>query len=113
AQVKRAVGNANVNASGGFLERPNEEYLIRARGRVYSIEDRENAVVTVRDGAPAKLQTTVYPWHVYLLKTHKPEIFASEPLPISMLSEGGRCARAPGARESGALVRRSSVSRFS
>jgi CzcA family heavy metal efflux pump len=52
AQVKRAVGNANVNASGGFLERPNEEYLIRARGRVYSIEDLENAVVTVRDGAP-------------------------------------------------------------
>jgi CzcA family heavy metal efflux pump len=52
AQVKRAVSNANVNASGGFLERPNEEYLIRARGRVYSIEDLENAVVTVRDGAP-------------------------------------------------------------
>src|SRR5215813_14663587 len=26
AQVKRAVGNANINASGGFLERPNEEY---------------------------------------------------------------------------------------
>ena len=52
SQVKRAVGAANVNASGGFLERPNEEYLIRARGRVYSIEDLENAVVTVRDGAP-------------------------------------------------------------
>jgi len=52
SQVKRAVGASNVNASGGFLERPNEEYLIRARGRVYSIEDLENAVVTVRDGAP-------------------------------------------------------------
>jgi copper/silver efflux system protein len=51
-QVRKAVGSANVNASGGFLERPNEEYLIRARGRVYSIEDLENAVVTVRDGAP-------------------------------------------------------------
>jgi CzcA family heavy metal efflux pump len=51
-QVRKAVGEANVNASGGFLERPNEEYLIRARGRVYSIEDLENAVVTVRDGAP-------------------------------------------------------------
>jgi len=52
AQVKRAVSKADVNASGGFLERPNEEYLIRARGRIYSIEDLENAVVTVRDGAP-------------------------------------------------------------
>ena len=52
SQVKRAVGASNVNASGGFLERPNEEYLIRARGRVYSIEDLENAVVTVREGAP-------------------------------------------------------------
>jgi CzcA family heavy metal efflux pump len=52
AQVKQAVGDANVNASGGFVERPNEEFLIRARGRVYSIEDLENAVVTVRDGAP-------------------------------------------------------------
>jgi CzcA family heavy metal efflux pump len=52
AQVKQAVSNSNVNASGGFIERPNEEYLIRARGRVYSIEDLENAVVTVRGGAP-------------------------------------------------------------
>lgn len=52
AQVKQAVAGANVNASGGFIERPNEEFLIRARGRVYSIEDLENAVVTVRNGAP-------------------------------------------------------------
>jgi CzcA family heavy metal efflux pump len=52
SQLKSAVANANVNASGGFMERPNEEFLIRARGRVYSIEDLENAVVAVRDGAP-------------------------------------------------------------
>src|SRR5215475_2588800 len=37
-QVLDAVGGANVNASGGFLERPNEEYLIRARGRVANLE---------------------------------------------------------------------------
>src|SRR5215212_6201110 len=29
-QVTEAATNANVNASGGFLERANEEYMIRA-----------------------------------------------------------------------------------
>ncbi|MBL8206218.1 MAG: efflux RND transporter permease subunit [Blastocatellia bacterium] len=51
-QVTEAVGNANVNASGGFLERANEEYMIRARGRAYTPEDLGNADVTVRNGAP-------------------------------------------------------------
>jgi CzcA family heavy metal efflux pump len=51
-QVTEAVTNANVNASGGFLERANEEYLIRARGRAYTPEDLGDAVVTVRNGTP-------------------------------------------------------------
>lgn len=51
-QVTDAVTNANVNASGGFLERANEEYMIRARGRAYTPEDLGDAVVTVRNGAP-------------------------------------------------------------
>jgi CzcA family heavy metal efflux pump len=51
-QVKDAVGGANVNSSGGFLERPNEEYLIRARGRVNSLEDLANSVIVVKNGAP-------------------------------------------------------------
>src|SRR5215813_10125526 len=51
-QVLDAVGGSNVNASGGFLERPNEEYLIRARGRVTSLEDLANSVITVKNGAP-------------------------------------------------------------
>ena len=51
-QVTEAVGNANVNASGGFLERANEELMIRARGRAYTPEDLGNAVVTVRNGTP-------------------------------------------------------------
>ena len=38
-QVTEAATNANVNASGGFLERANEEYMIRARGRAYTPED--------------------------------------------------------------------------
>ena len=50
-EVTEAVGASNANASGGFLERPNEEFLIRARARVYSPEDLANSVVTVREGA--------------------------------------------------------------
>src|SRR5215831_17948328 len=38
-QVMKAVAAANVNASGGFLERPDLEYFIRARGRVNTLDD--------------------------------------------------------------------------
>src|SRR6185295_6911154 len=47
-----AVGAANANSSGGFLERPAEEYLIRARGRVNTVEDLADSVITVRNGTP-------------------------------------------------------------
>ncbi|HET9218110.1 MAG TPA: efflux RND transporter permease subunit, partial [Terriglobia bacterium] len=49
-QVMDAVAGSNVNSSGGFLERPTEEYMIRARGRVNSLEDLANSVITVRNG---------------------------------------------------------------
>ncbi|MEW6207250.1 MAG: efflux RND transporter permease subunit [Acidobacteriota bacterium] len=51
-QVAEAVGASNANASGGFLERPNEEFLIRGRARVYTPEDLGNSVIAVRDGVP-------------------------------------------------------------
>src|SRR5213594_4505298 len=51
-QVSDAVGAANVNASGGFLERPDLEYFIRARGRANSTEDLANSVIAVRNAAP-------------------------------------------------------------
>src|SRR5437867_7857896 len=51
-QVTDAVSAANVNASGGFLERPDLEYFIRARGRANSTEDLANSVIAVRDAAP-------------------------------------------------------------
>lgn len=51
-EVREAVGAANTNASGGFLEKPNEELLIRSRARVYTLEDLENSVITVRDKTP-------------------------------------------------------------
>src|ERR1051326_3895292 len=46
-EVTRAAAAANVNASGGFLERPDLEYFIRARGRVNSVDDLANSVITV------------------------------------------------------------------
>jgi CzcA family heavy metal efflux pump len=51
-EVTDAVSASNANAGGGFLERPNEEYLIRGRARVYNVEDLANSVIRVRDGAP-------------------------------------------------------------
>src|SRR5215831_11591094 len=51
-QVTDAVAAANVNASGGFLERPDLEYFIRARGRVNTLDDLGNSVITVRDRIP-------------------------------------------------------------
>src|SRR5207247_2315807 len=51
-QVMDAVGGSNVNASGGFLERPTDEYLIRARGRVTNLDDLANSVIVTKNGAP-------------------------------------------------------------
>jgi CzcA family heavy metal efflux pump len=51
-QVTEAVTASNANASGGFLERPNEEFLIRGRARVNSPEDIANSVIAVRDKTP-------------------------------------------------------------
>src|SRR5262249_7694438 len=51
-QVMDAVGEGNSNSSGGFVQGPTEEYMIRARGRVNSLDDLGNAVITVKNGAP-------------------------------------------------------------
>ena len=54
--VKQAVQNSNENATGGYLDEqgPNE-LLVRALGRVQSIEDLQKVVVTIRDGRPIAL----------------------------------------------------------
>src|SRR5215831_17592866 len=51
-QVMKAVGDANANSSGGFSEGPTEEYMIRARGRVNSLDELGNSVITVKNGVP-------------------------------------------------------------
>jgi CzcA family heavy metal efflux pump len=52
SEVMKAVGEANANSSGGFLEGPTEEYMIRARGRVNSLDELANSVITVKNGVP-------------------------------------------------------------
>jgi len=55
-EVKQAVQNSNQNATGGYLDEqgPNE-LLVRALGRVQSIEDLQKVVVTMREGRPVAL----------------------------------------------------------
>ncbi len=54
--VKTAVQNSNENATGGYLDEqgPNE-LLVRALGRVQSIDDLKKVVVTIREGRPVAL----------------------------------------------------------
>lgn len=55
--VKQAVGESNENATGGYLDNqgPNE-FLVRALGRVQSIEDLEKLVVKVHKGRAIPLK---------------------------------------------------------
>ena len=55
--VKLAVSESNENATGGYLDDqgPNE-FLVRALGRVQSVEDLEKLVVKVHEGRPIPLR---------------------------------------------------------
>lgn len=55
--VKLAVSESNENATGGYLDDqgPNE-FLVRALGRVQSVEDLEKLVVKVHKGRPIPLR---------------------------------------------------------
>ena len=55
-EVTEAVGAANVNTSGGFLEKSSQEYLIRNVGRLTTIEELESSVVAYRKGSPVFLR---------------------------------------------------------
>lgn len=55
--VKQAVIEGNKNTTGGYLDEqgPNE-FLVRALGRVQTIEDLEKLVITIRDERPVALK---------------------------------------------------------
>jgi HME family heavy-metal exporter len=54
--VKRACAESNENATGGYLDDqgPNE-FLVRAIGRVQTIDDLKKVVVIMREGRPVRL----------------------------------------------------------
>ncbi|MGH7201293.1 MAG: efflux RND transporter permease subunit, partial [Planctomycetaceae bacterium] len=55
--VKSAVEESNRNATGGYLDQQGpHELLVRALGRVQTVEDLEKLVITIRDGRPVALQ---------------------------------------------------------
>jgi len=52
-QVETALAESNRNATGGYLdEQGPEELLVRSLGRVRSVEQIEDVVVTMREGRP-------------------------------------------------------------
>lgn len=55
-QVVDAVSKSNANAAGGFLETSTEEFLIRGRARVFTVNDLARAPITVRQGTPILLE---------------------------------------------------------
>lgn len=56
AEIETALRKSNVNVTGGYLDAqgPNE-YLVRAIGRIRSVEDLQELVVKIRDGRPVLL----------------------------------------------------------
>jgi CzcA family heavy metal efflux pump len=53
--IERALGNANLNATGSFFNRYGSEVLISVLGRAKNLEDLQRTVVANRDGAPVLL----------------------------------------------------------
>ncbi len=55
-EIESALRKSNVNVTGGYLDAqgPNE-YLVRALGRIRSVEDLQELVVKIRDGRPVLL----------------------------------------------------------
>jgi Cu/Ag efflux pump CusA len=55
-EVTEATEQANINAPGGFLTNPDQEFLIRGVGRITSIEDLKESVIVARNGIPIRLK---------------------------------------------------------
>lgn len=55
-EVENSLAQTNINTSGGFLESSNKEYLIRNIGRVESIEEVSNSIITYRNDVPILLK---------------------------------------------------------
>ena len=51
-EVRRALQNANTNVPGAFLQKPGQELIVSGVGRVASLDDIRNTVITLRNEVP-------------------------------------------------------------
>ena len=54
--VEQAMGEANLNATGGYLERGSMEYLVRGLGRIKTKEDLALSVIKTSNERPVLLR---------------------------------------------------------
>ena len=50
--VRQALTKANINVPGAFLQRPAQELIVSATGRVASLEDVSSTIIATRNGTP-------------------------------------------------------------
>jgi cobalt-zinc-cadmium resistance protein CzcA len=55
-QVEQAVGNANANTGGGYIEHGSEKQVVRGEGLFHGIEDIAGVVVTEHNGVPVRVR---------------------------------------------------------
>ena len=53
--VRQALENANLNVPGAFLQRGAEELIVSGQGRIQTLDDLKQTVVSVRKGVPVTL----------------------------------------------------------
>jgi len=51
-QVREALRNSNSNVPGAFLQQPGQEFIVSGIGRVTSLEDIKNTLITMRNQVP-------------------------------------------------------------
>lgn len=56
SQLQKAVAESNANAAAGFMVENLQEYLIQGLGRVHSVDDIEQAVITEHNGMPVQVR---------------------------------------------------------
>lgn len=61
AEVIEAIEKNNVSTGAGYVEHKGESYLVRAMGRIESVEQLEAVVVGTRNGVPIRVRDIVVP----------------------------------------------------
>jgi CzcA family heavy metal efflux pump len=52
SEVRDALGKANINVPGAFLQTPGREYIVTGVGRIESLDDLRNTVIKYVNGTP-------------------------------------------------------------